>query len=81
MSSAGTASHRKHIAPPATAFEISRGLGVTKKDAIVVDKVLERLGYLKAEEGLTRPVRNSARPYKRKATRRAASGRAMTPTS
>ena len=36
----------KHIAAPATAEEISRGLGVTRKDKAIVRKVLTDLGYI-----------------------------------
>lgn len=40
---------KKHIAPPLTADQISRGVGVTKKDAALVTKVLLELGYIKDE--------------------------------
>jgi hypothetical protein len=36
----------KHIAPPASLEEISRGLGVTLKDKAIVRKVLTELGYI-----------------------------------
>jgi hypothetical protein len=36
----------KHIAPPATAEEIRRAVGVTKKDRAIVRKVMAELGYL-----------------------------------
>ena len=41
---------KKHIVTPATADEISKAVGVTKKDAALVRKVLLRLGYIKKEE-------------------------------
>jgi hypothetical protein len=40
---------KRHIAPPLTAEQISRGVGVTKKDAALVTKVLLKLGYIKGE--------------------------------
>jgi hypothetical protein len=41
---------KKHmVAVPATAEQISRGVGVTKKDAALVRKVLLQLGYIQAE--------------------------------
>ena len=49
---------KKHIVTPATADEISKAVGVTKKDAALVTKVLLRLGYIKEEEG----SRKRARP-------------------
>jgi hypothetical protein len=49
---------RKHIVTPATADEISKAVGVTKKDAALVTKVLLRLGYIKEEE----EPRKMARP-------------------
>ena len=36
----------KHIAPPASLEEISRGLGVTRKDKAIVRRVLTELGYI-----------------------------------
>jgi hypothetical protein len=36
----------KHIALPASLEEISRGLGVTRKDKAIVRKVLAELGYI-----------------------------------
>jgi hypothetical protein len=41
---------KKHIVVPLTAEQISRGVGVTKKDAALVTKVLSELGYIKAEK-------------------------------
>jgi len=41
---------KKHIVVPLTAEQISRGVGVTKKDAALVKKVLLELGYIKAEK-------------------------------
>jgi hypothetical protein len=43
---------KKHIFVPATAEQISKGVGVTKKDAALVRKVMLRLGYLKEESPL-----------------------------
>ena len=37
---------KKHIVAPATAEQIMQGVGVTKKDAALVRKVLLRLGYI-----------------------------------
>jgi hypothetical protein len=37
---------KKHIAPPASLEEISRGLGVTRKDKAIVRKALTELGYI-----------------------------------
>jgi hypothetical protein len=39
----------RHIAPPATARQISKGVGVTPSDAKLVRKVLRDLGYIKEE--------------------------------
>lgn len=36
----------RHIFPPATAEQISRGVGVTPEEAAYVDRVLKKLGYL-----------------------------------
>jgi plasmid stability protein len=36
----------KHIAPPATAEEIKKAVGVTPKDRAIVRKVLTDLGYI-----------------------------------
>jgi hypothetical protein len=36
----------KHIAPPASLEEISRGLGVTRRQKAIVRKVLTELGYI-----------------------------------
>jgi len=41
---------KKHIVVPLTAEQISRNVGVTKKDAALVTKVLLELGYIKAEK-------------------------------
>jgi hypothetical protein len=38
--------NKKHIAPPLSAEQISKGVGVTPEDAALVDKVLARLGYI-----------------------------------
>lgn len=38
------------IAKPLTAEQISRRVGVTKKDAALVEKVLLKLGYIKDED-------------------------------
>ena len=38
--------NQKHIAPPLSAEQISKGVGVTPEDAALVDKVLARLGYI-----------------------------------
>jgi hypothetical protein len=40
---------KKHIVTPATAEQILQGVGVTKKDAALVRKVLLQLGYIKEE--------------------------------
>jgi len=40
---------KKHIVEPLTAEQISKGVGVTRRDAALVRKVLLRLGYLKPE--------------------------------
>ena len=36
---------KKHIAPPATAEQIQRTLGVTKEDMEIVEKVLREIDY------------------------------------
>jgi hypothetical protein len=41
---------KKHIVTPGTVEEISRGVGVTKRDKALVRKVLLELGYLKNEK-------------------------------
>ena len=46
---ARTTRTKKHIVVPATAEQISRGVGVTKKDEALVRKVLLQLGYIKEE--------------------------------
>jgi hypothetical protein len=50
---------KKHIVVPLTAEQISRGVGVTKKDAALVTKVLLELGYLKAENAPKGRIRRS----------------------
>ena len=40
---------KKHIAAPATGEQILAGVGVTRKDAALVRKVLLRLGYIQEE--------------------------------
>jgi hypothetical protein len=42
---------QKHVAPRATAEEISRAVGVTETDRRVVRQVLRELGYLPATSG------------------------------
>jgi hypothetical protein len=44
----------KHIAPPASLEEISRGLGVTRKDKAIVRKVLTELGYIGKKSARTK---------------------------
>jgi hypothetical protein len=51
---------QKHIAVPATAEQIIRGVGATKKDIALVRKVMLRLGYLKEES----PLKGSTKPKK-----------------
>lgn len=41
---------KKHIFTPGTVEEISKGVGVTKRDKALVRKVLLELGYLKNEK-------------------------------
>jgi hypothetical protein len=50
----------KHIVVPATAEQISRAVGVTKKDAALVRRVLLQLGYIK-EEKPTKRASSSAK--------------------
>lgn len=50
---------KKHIVVPATAEQISKGVGVTKKDAALVRKVLLQLGYIKAEAPSKTETRSS----------------------
>ncbi|HEY2290467.1 MAG TPA: hypothetical protein VGM86_07170 [Thermoanaerobaculia bacterium] len=52
---------KKHIVVPATAEQISKGVGVTKKDAALVRKVLLRLGYIKEESPSKRQVKTKSR--------------------
>jgi len=42
--------HKRYIVTPATAEEISRAVGVTKKDVAIVDKVMRRLGSLPQDQ-------------------------------
>jgi hypothetical protein len=46
---------KKYIFPPASAEETRKDMGITKKDILVVEKVLRRLGYLPKETGPDRP--------------------------
>ena len=55
---------KKHIVAPATAEQISKGVGVTKKDAALVRKVLLRLGYIKEESPSKRQVKTKPKPRK-----------------
>jgi hypothetical protein len=50
---------KKHIVVPLTAEQISRNVGVTKKDAALVTKVLLELGYVKAEKAPKGKVKRS----------------------
>jgi hypothetical protein len=52
---------QKHVAPRATAREISQAVGVTETDRRVVRKVLLEMGYL------SEPQLHSARPRSRSA--------------
>ncbi len=56
--------NKKYIVTPATAEEISRGVGVTKKDAAIVDKILRRLGYLPEDEPAGKKQRSSGKERK-----------------
>ncbi len=49
----------KHIVVPATAEQISRAVGVTKKDAALVRRVLLQLGYIKEEKPAKRASSNA----------------------
>jgi len=51
---------RKHIVAPASAEEISRGVGVTRKDKAIVRKVLTELGYIGKKPG--KPLKPKTRP-------------------
>lgn len=53
---------KKHIFVPATAEQIIKGVGATKKDIALVNKVMLRLGYLK--EGS--PVQESTKTRPKK---------------
>jgi hypothetical protein len=53
---------QKHVAVPATAEQIIRGVGATKKDIALVRKVMLRLGYLKEES----PLRGSTKTKPKK---------------
>jgi len=48
---------RPHLFVPATAEQISKGVGVTKRDAALVRKVLLQLGYIQEK----RPSQGQAR--------------------
>jgi|tagenome__1003787_1003787.scaffolds.fasta_scaffold19995306_1 hypothetical protein len=50
---------KKHIVVPLTAEQISRGVGVTKKDAAIVTKVLSELGYIKTNKAPKGKVRRN----------------------
>jgi hypothetical protein len=52
----------KHIVVPATAAQISRAVGVTKKDAALVKRVLLQLGYIKEEK----PAKKASSTARRK---------------
>ncbi|HEX4963412.1 MAG TPA: hypothetical protein VF173_21460 [Thermoanaerobaculia bacterium] len=41
---------KKHIVTPGTVEQISRGVGVTKRDIALVTKVLSELGYVRDEK-------------------------------
>jgi hypothetical protein len=56
---------KKHIVVPATAEQIAKGLGITKKDKAIVRKVLLRLGYIQAENPSERKVAASRSKKKR----------------
>lgn len=51
--------NKRHVVAPASAEEISRGVGVTKKDAAIVDKVLRRLGYIRDEEPIPKKAKST----------------------
>lgn len=58
---------KKHIVTPGTVEEISRGVGVTKKDKALVRKVLLELGYLKngkSENGRSKRTSHEAKTEK-----------------
>lgn len=55
---------QKHIAPQATAKEISKAVGVTETDRRIVRKVLLELGYL------PKPVMARVKPARRPAKAR-----------
>lgn len=65
MGTPTTARTRKHIAPRATAEEIRRAVGVTKKDSEIVRKVLTDLGYLKTTGEPESVRRGTAEPERR----------------
>jgi hypothetical protein len=57
---------KKHvIVTPATAEQISKGVGVTKKDAALVRKVLLQLGYIKEEDAAKGKTRKQATSSKK----------------
>lgn len=53
---------QKHIAPQATAREISEAVGVTETDRRIVRKVLVELGYL--PEAMISRIKPARRPAK-----------------
>ncbi len=62
---ATTRKTKKHIAPPASLEEISRGLGVTRKQKAIVRKVLTELGYIgKKSTRAEIASRHAAKPHK-----------------
>lgn len=58
--------HKKHIVTPASAEEISRSVGVTKKDAAIVDKILRRLGYIHDQEPTPKKIKGASKTLKTK---------------
>ena len=57
----------KHIAPPATAEEIKRAVGVTRKDRAIVRKVMMDLGYIgkkSVKSKTSKASKGSAKPSK-----------------
>lgn len=52
----------KHIFPPATAEQISKGVGVTPEEAAYVDRVLTKLGYLRRDKEA--PRKSASKPMK-----------------
>lgn len=43
---------KKHIAPPATAEQIQRTLGVTREDLEIVNRIMREMGYYEDEDSL-----------------------------